>query len=210
MFVSPSSMFSNRVLHTVRSSAAADRDFDTLVDTASTDATSGATSGTGTGITTSTGGDIRAGTAGIRIDPRDVHRFAEPTREGVASLAVDLAEELDRVLGSAGLAAEPPITFTIDSTGIHASGDRDDLAAVESVVQGDSHLALSLRITKAIAEQAHALEQTDPDKSYRNETDPVRAIAKYQEMMAAHRTTPMALVWNGTAVSVAAGRQTWL
>ncbi|NVO12519.1 MAG: hypothetical protein HXX10_00620 [Rhodoplanes sp.] len=151
----------------------------------------------------------RDGTVAYAIDPASVRRFAPPTREGVETMTADLAEELDTAFASAGLASEPPVSFTVDDTGIHAAGERDDLAAIDALVASDAHLRQSIRISHAITAQAYALEHTSPEDSYREVSDPQVAVERFVRMMEAQKATTMTFVYGGSGVSVTANGTAW-
>lgn len=154
------------------------------------------------------------GTVAYRIDPSRVFRLAPPTREGVATLASDLSAKLDAAFAKAGLPTTPPVSITVDDTGVHVAaadgaGGRDDLAAVEDMLASDVDLRRSIKIAHAITAQAYALEQTKPEDSYRNVGDPRAAIDSFLEMMEAQRAVSMQFVYEGGAVSVTANGTAW-
>jgi hypothetical protein len=151
----------------------------------------------------------RDGTVAYAIDPASVRRFAPPTREGVETMTADLADELDAAFASAGLASEPPVSFTVDDTGIHAAGGRDDLAAIDALVTSDAHLRQSIRMSHAITAQAYALEHTKPEDSYREVRDPQVAVERFVRMMEAQKATTMAFVYGDGSVSVTANGTAW-
>lgn len=151
----------------------------------------------------------RDGTVAYAIDPASVRRFAPPTREGVETMTADLADELDAAFTSAGLASEPPVTFTMDDTGIHAAGERDDLAAIDTLVASDANLRQSIRMSHAITAQAYALEHTKPEDSYREVSDPQVAVERFVRMMEAQKATAMAFVYGSRGVSVTANGTAW-
>ncbi|WP_146604633.1 hypothetical protein [Rhodoplanes roseus] len=152
----------------------------------------------------------RDGTVAYAIDPSRVRRLAPPTREGVATLTTDLATELDAAFAKAGLATDPPVTFTVDDTGVHAEGDRDDLAEIDALLAGDVDLRRSIRMADAIAAQAYALETTPPEDSYRGASDPQVAVDRFIRMMESQKaTTTMAFVYRGGSVAVTANGAAW-
>ncbi|MBK5959722.1 hypothetical protein CCR97_16135 [Rhodoplanes elegans] len=149
------------------------------------------------------------GTVAYRIDPSRVHRLAPPTREGVATLAADVADRLDAAFEKAGLPTTPPVSIAVDETGVHVSGERDDLAAVEDLLASDVDLRRSIKIAHSITAQAYALEHTRPEDSYRNAGNPLAAIDSFIKMMEAQRAVAMQLVYDGGAVSVTANGTAW-
>ncbi|RAI39207.1 hypothetical protein [Rhodoplanes roseus] len=137
-----------------------------------------------------------------------------PTRETVEMLASELAASLKDKFAKAGLAENPPVTLRVDDTGgIHATGDRDDLAAVEGLIASDPALQLTIRNTNAIASQTRAsnAERTLAfQQAYRASSNPAAVVAQFADVFASPAHVAMSLVFGGGAVSVGADGATWI
>ncbi|MFD2181450.1 hypothetical protein [Rhodoplanes azumiensis] len=187
-------------------------------EASSGESTTATTSAVATGTTTPTG-TSSSSTETYRIDPSRVHRLAPPTRDGVATLAAELAAKLDAAFAKAGLPTTPPVAIAVDETGVHVSGvrssgadgadARDDLAAIADLLASDVDLRRGIKMAHSITAQAYALEQTKPEDSYRNVGDPRAAIDSFLAMMEAQRAVSMQFVYADGGVSVTANGIAW-
>lgn len=136
-----------------------------------------------------------------------------PTRAAVQALAAELAESLSARFAAAGIAEDPPVTITVDDTGgIHVAGDRDDLAAVRSLIDSDEGLQRRIRDTNAIASHAQAMnaERTLAfQQAYRASSDPAAVVAQFADVFAA-RPAVMSLEFGGGRIAVAADGASWI
>lgn len=155
-----------------------------------------------------------AGTTAIR-SPLLATPLILPTQANVQQLASDLAQKLSAGFAAAGLATTPAASFTVDDQGgIHASGDRSDLARIQALVDGDAALQRSIRDTNAIASHAYEIESgghLEFQRAYRLSADPKEIVAQYAYLFGGRpRAVAMSLAFSGASVSVAAGGKAWL
>jgi hypothetical protein len=141
-------------------------------------------------------------------------RLVLPTREAVEDLAIGLADKLGARLEAAGIAANPPISFSVDGEGaIRAGGDRPDLAAIETLVANDAELARDIRTTTAIASHAYALESGGHlqfQRAYRLSADPQEVVAQYAGQFDAARSASMSVRYSEVGIAVDADGKGWI
>lgn len=154
-----------------------------------------------------------AATVAIR-SPLMAARLVLPTREAVEGLTAELTQKLSEKFAAAGIAADPPVTFTVDGEGgVHAVGDRADLAEIEALIAADGDLARSIRTVNAIASHAHALENgghLEFQRAYRLSANANEVVAQYANLFGAPRTAAMSVSYSSAGVSVAADGQEWI
>jgi hypothetical protein len=141
-------------------------------------------------------------------------RLVLPTREAVEDLAAGLADKLGAQLEAAGIAANPPIRFSVDGEGgIHAGGDRSDLAAIETLVANDADLARDIRTTTAIASHAYALESGGHlqfQRAYRLSADPQEVVAQYAGQFGDTRSASMSVRYSEVGIAVDVDGKGWI
>ena len=141
-------------------------------------------------------------------------RLVLPTREAVEELAAGVADKLAARLKSAGIAANPPISFSVDGEGaVHAAGERSDLAAVEALVANDVDLVRDIRNTTAVASHAHALENGGHlqfQRAYRLSANSQEVVAQYAGLAADSRGANMSVRFSEVGIAVDADGKGWL
>lgn len=138
-----------------------------------------------------------------------------PTRQNVQQLASALAQRLSARFSAAGLSKTPAASFSVDSAGgIHVSGDRTDLAAIEKLVSSDDRLQRAIRDTNAIASHAYEIENGGHlqfQRAYRLSSDPQEIVAQYAYLFSGQqRAAATSVAFLGGVVSVVADGQSWV
>jgi hypothetical protein len=141
-------------------------------------------------------------------------RLVLPTREAVEELAAGVADKLAGRLKSAGIAANPPISFSVDGDGaIHASGERSDLSAVEAAVADDADLVRDIRNTTAVASHAYALENgghLQVQRAYRLSANSQEVVAQYANLSTGSRGASMSVRFSEVGIAVDADGKGWI
>jgi hypothetical protein len=141
-------------------------------------------------------------------------RLVLPTREAVEELATGVKDGLAARLSAAGIAANPPITLSVDREGaVHAAGERADLAAVEAAIAEDDGLVRDIRTVTAIASHAYALESGGHlqfQRAYRLSADPKEVVAQYAGQSGNALGSEMSLRFSGAGLAVDADGTGWI
>jgi hypothetical protein len=141
-------------------------------------------------------------------------RLVLPTREAVEDLATGVKDKLAARLSAADIAANPPITLSVDRDGaIHAAGDRTDIADIEAAIAADDGLMRDIRTATAIASHAYALESGGHlqfQRAYRLSADPKEVVAQYAGMSTDAHATEMSLRFSGAGLAVDADGTGWI
>lgn len=141
-------------------------------------------------------------------------RLVLPTREAVEDLASGLSDKLTARLKTAGIAANPPISLTVDEEGgVHASGERSDLAVVEAAVGADADLVRDIRTTTTIASHAYALESGGHlqfQRAYRLSADPQEVVAQYGGLVGDAGAASMSVRYSEAGIAVDADGEGWI
>jgi hypothetical protein len=158
-------------------------------------------------------GAAAASTSTVR-SPFLAARLVLPTREAVEALATGVKDELAARLSAAGIAANPPITLSVDGDGaIRAAGDRTDTAAIEAAIAKDDGLVRDIRTATAIASHAYALESGGHlqfQRAYRLSADPKEVVAQYAGLSGSTNASAMSLRFSGAGLAVDADGTGWI
>jgi hypothetical protein len=141
-------------------------------------------------------------------------RLVLPTREAVEDLASGIKDKLAARLSAAGIAANPPITLSVDGDGaIRAAGERGDIAEIEAAIADSDGLVRDIRTATAIASDAFALESGGHlqfQRAYRLSADPKEVVAQYAGTSAGTDATEMSLRFSGAGLAVEAAGTGWI
>ncbi len=136
-----------------------------------------------------------------------------PTEENVRQLSVKLLQDLGNLLNSAGISSNPPVEFTVDSTGeIQVKGDRVDKERILQTINGNEKVKEEIRTTAAIASHAAAIaESLKFQNEYRASNNPDSIVAKYSYLFnTEQRPHQISLVYDGSGINVFSDGKAWL
>ena len=137
-----------------------------------------------------------------------------PTPDNVRKLSTGLAEKMGKIFREAGIGTTPPVEFKVDPYGsISASGNRQDLGRINSLLNDNPDLQKSIRDLNAISSHAHAIYaegRLQFQEEYLASSNPEQVVAKYAQLFGRQIPTEISLRFNGSEVDVLANGKSWI
>lgn len=136
-----------------------------------------------------------------------------PTEENVRKLSATLSRDLGSFLSSLGISADPPLEFTVDSSGeIQLKGDRTDKESILEAINANEKIADEIRTTAAIAGHAAGMaESMKFQREYGSSSNPASVVAKYSYLFGSTQLShQITLTYDGSGVDVLTDGKTWL
>lgn len=158
--------------------------------------------------------ETRVDTVDLSGDLRRISRTSLllPTIENVNALTARFSGALGAALAEAGIAATPPFELTENADGtVTAHGERDDLAAIEAVVNGNEDLRRLHHNATAVASHAYAMEDALAfHREYRAAADPQAVIRKYAYLFSGSRPkTTISMVFGEKGAELRFNGEPW-
>jgi hypothetical protein len=137
-----------------------------------------------------------------------------PTADNVEKLAAGVSGSLSRLFATAGIDADPAVTFSVDpNTGyVSATGDRADTKRIEDLINKDKALTRQMHDASAIASHVAGMaESLQFQREYRAASGQAQidaVLAKYSDLFNGTAQNPeITMGYDGASVQVKAGGQ---
>ncbi len=135
-----------------------------------------------------------------------------PTNKNVQALSAGLASKLGELFRENGIEKDPSITIKVDNnTGaISVTGDRDDTAHIEELLNEDEDLSKQIRTLNAISSHAYEMPKHMAfQEEYRNSDSPEDVVAKYSSLFGPQMARTFSIVYDGSAVQMMVDGKAW-
>jgi len=129
------------------------------------------------------------------------HQIILPTMKNVATLASGMEDIMDGLFAENGLPKDPPVEleYSYAENKVKVSGDRDDIAEIEELINADPEIKEYTRSFLAISSTAMAIQESlEFQEEYRNSNNPEAIVAKYSYLFNDNRKYAEASYMYGT------------